>query len=168
VTYSYTGGRLDAVAAESETTSYAYEGDNLTRVAAGETERTFGYDAGRVTSTVDGDRRDTWQIREADGNVEVVTPTESIRTYRFEDGVLLEVEDSELGLLLRRDVSGGRMVADTRPLDGVSTAFLDDGTVRVTEERADAPPRVADAGRWTAGVGSPAPRGLDGSHRDLL
>ena len=142
VTYSYTSGRLDAVAAESETTSYAYEGDHLTRVATGETERTFDYDAGRVTSTVDGDRR-TWQIREADGNVEVVTPTESTRTYRFEDGVLLEVEDSELGLLLRRDVSGGRLVADTRPLDGVSTAFLDDGTVRVTQERADAPPRVA-------------------------
>ncbi len=142
VTYSYDGGRLDAVTAESETTSYAYEGDNLTRVAAGETERTFGYDAGRVTSTVDGDRR-TWHIREADGNVEVVTPTESTRTYRFEDGVLLEVKDSELGLLLRRDVSGGRLVADTRPLDGVSTAFLDDGTVRVTQERADAPPRVA-------------------------
>lgn len=152
-TYSYTGGRLSDLTTESGSTSYSYEGKRLTRVATGDTERTYSYDAGRVTSTVDSDGG-KWLIRESDGRIEVVTPEGPTRTYRFDNGLLLEVEDSEQGVLLRRDVSGGRLVSDVRPLDGVSTAFLDDGSIRVTEQQADAPPRVAvmamdNAGRVT-------------------
>lgn len=141
VTYGYDEGRLATVEGETSM-EYTYDaGGRLTGIDDG-VPREFAYDARVVTSAVDRDGR-TWTITSNDDEYQVTGDDSTARTYRFSEGELFEVDDSELGPLVRRTISNGVITAEDRPLDGVSNSRLEDGRLRIEQQRPGAPARVA-------------------------
>lgn len=83
-----------------------------------------------------------------------VTSEGTTRSYQFENGVLIRAEDKECGVLLERQLDGGRMVSESHPADGLKMTRLADGRLRYSQSQVSAPLKTAvmtvdDRGRVT-------------------
>lgn len=137
-TYVYDKSQLVSVEASTGSVRYDYtDGGALAAIDGPTDHRTFRYDDGELIGFTDR-RGGEWAFERAvDGSVLVSRPDGSRRTYRFEGERLIEATDDQAGLVLRRVYSDGQLVSEERPLDGVSSVALDDGSVRVSETGQD-------------------------------
>jgi YD repeat-containing protein len=152
VEYEYDGDLLVGVLRGESETTYEYEGSKLVSVDDG-VRRTFTYDGfGQVASATDLDG-ELWTITAEAGpdgtapgpgattrRFEVESPDGWTRTYRFTRGSLVEVTDTELGVLLSRKVQDGRQVEE-RPQDGVTSTWVSNDELVVEQQVGEGPVR---------------------------
>ncbi len=156
--YRYADGLLREVIAGSRSTRYRYDAAGRLIAISDGADRRFTYAGGRVASMVDRGGG-TWAITGGNDVYRVVDPNKAVRTYRFERGTLVKVDDDKLGVLLQRKVRDGSIDSEERPADRMRTERLAGRKVRVSQERPGAPPRVATltvdaAGRVVRSVGT--------------
>lgn len=143
IAYRYEGDHLIAANRNDGARSwaYGYRQGHLVLLSGTDSERTVDYDGDRVTTVTDADGT-TWAFTTTDNDIQVsAAAIGASRSYRFSGELLVEATDRELGTILTRSLNDGRVTSESRPLDGLSTSFLEDGVARVEVRRPDAPLR---------------------------
>lgn len=147
-TYRYVDSRLQGVDAVVGTTTYSYDAQGrLVSVDAPGGRRTIEYaepgvDGGdaplqpTVSAVTDRDGV-RWEVHSPADDTITLRSVAAEVTYRFDGDRLVEVDDAEAGVLLRRRFVDGRLVEEQRPVEGLVSMVLDDGRVRVVERLDD-------------------------------
>ncbi|MCB0967503.1 MAG: hypothetical protein KDB37_11765 [Ilumatobacter sp.] len=140
--YQYQDGLLVAVTGAEGEPRYSYDDGRLSRVEASGTERSFVYDGGDLIEAVDRSG-ESWRLeRQGDEGIDVVVAGSST-SYVFEGPSLVSVTNPDGQVVLERQWDNGVMIAERRPLDGVTFERVADSTYRVTTSNDVTPDRVA-------------------------
>lgn len=153
VEYRYVSNALSDVFRGDNRTTYTYQGSELASVDDG-IRRTYSYDRfGQVVGATDIDGGE-WTIRDLDASTsgatsadaptrtfEVESPDGWTRTYRFTSGQLVAVVDLDDGVLLRRELRGGRLQLEERPMEGLRSEWLTANELQVEQSTEDGPGR---------------------------
>jgi YD repeat-containing protein len=166
VEYLYESGRLATVTRGEDRTAYGYESGRLASIDDG-VRRTYSYDSSGLVDAVSDLDGGAWTITPpspaagtgattapSERTFEVKSPEGWTRTYRFTRGLLVEVDDSDLGVMLRREIVGGRIKVEEHPLEGVRSERVGDDELQVDQQQGGGPVRSVrywfdDSGRVT-------------------
>lgn len=140
--YQYEEGLLIAVTGAEGEPRYSYDDSRLSRVEVSGIERVFVYDDEGLIEAVDRGG-ESWQlVRQGDEGIDVVVDGSST-SYEFDGPNLVSVTNPDGEVVVERQWEDGVMIAERRPLDGVTFERVADSTYRVTTSNDVTPDRVA-------------------------